>query len=157
VSGAFIEIGYLIGSEVCPAGSLGAMQLPDVLEPGHMMQRLERRQCAALFQAVVHDRDPWPESGKGGGIRGIRAAMMGNHVHIDRPDQTPRTGQIEQRLTGQITDVKKSKLAKANQDAGRAWILIRIACRQRRRAAGGVALARGSGSARVGTGDAVFQ
>src|SRR3974390_804881 len=47
--------------KVAVAGIFGSVKLPDVFEPGHVMQGLIGYQSPSLGRPVVHDRYSWLE------------------------------------------------------------------------------------------------
>src|SRR5262249_54121878 len=98
------------------------VKLPDILESGHVMQGLIGYQSPSLGRPVVHDRDARLECRDCFPDSSVQSAVVSNEVHIHRPDQTFGTGQIEEWCSGEITDIKKSKLAVAVHDSCRAGV-----------------------------------
>src|SRR5262249_24122567 len=126
VSGAFIQMGDVLRWIVGVSGIGGSVQLPDVLEPRHLMQGLVGQARTVLGNAIIHDGDSRFERGKCLRNGSIRPAVMCNQVDIHRPDHLLRTGEIEERLAGQIPDIEKTKLAVTNDDTRRPRVLVEI-------------------------------
>src|SRR5215467_8936638 len=61
VSGAFIQIGDVLRWIIGVGGIGGSVQLPDVLEPGYLMQGLVGHARTALGNAIIQDGDPRSE------------------------------------------------------------------------------------------------
>src|SRR5579872_6034116 len=113
------------------------MQLPHVLDR-RTMQHFEHCPLSALARSIVHHDDTRLEGGKCRGFRGISTAMMRGEVGVHKSKEIPWTNELEERLASQIADVEEPELPVADEDAGRARVLVRIYWRNRLRRTGGV-------------------
>jgi hypothetical protein len=114
----FVKIGDVLPWIVAITRIGRSVQLPDVIKPENMVQRLIGDERAAFRDAVVHDGDPRFKGRERGGDIHIRAPMMGDEIGVRGTDEVLRTSKIEERLAGEIPDIEKAKLAVANDDSG---------------------------------------
>ncbi len=116
----------MIRCKILLPGRFRSVDLPDIGEPGNVMERFIRVLRAAFLQAVVHNHNARLESGKNARVSRVAAAVMSRQVDIDRPDQTPGTSEFEKRLTRQVTHIQEPEFPQRHEHPGRARVLERI-------------------------------
>src|SRR4051794_14765218 len=99
------------------------MELPQILQPGRVVNNLPGRRTGAFSRAIVDDRDLRVESPHQSlGIGEIRAVMT-YEKKIHFPQEIVGTRDFKLFLLGEVSEIKEPELAVGDHDSHRARVL----------------------------------